>query len=45
VTAAVRSRWLTVDVEHSLRRLADGDWIGNEEPATFNPNKRGRGRY
>src|SRR5581483_3171136 len=24
------SRWLTFDLECSLRRLADGDWIGNE---------------
>ena len=33
---------LTVDLERSLRRLADGDRIGNEEPATFNPHKCGR---
>lgn len=39
------SRWLTFDLECSLRRLADGDWIGNEEPATFTPYKRGRRRY
>lgn len=26
------SRWLTFDLESSLRRLADGDWIGNYEP-------------
>ena len=24
-------RWLTFDLECSLRRLADGDWIGNED--------------
>ena len=39
------SRWLTFDIECSLRRLADGDWIGNEEPAAFTPYKRGRRRY
>jgi len=39
------SRWLTFDLECSLRRLADGDWIGNEEPAGFTPYKRGRRRY
>jgi len=39
------SRWLTFDIECSLRRLADGDWIGNEEPASFTPYKRGRRRY
>ncbi|MGW5366419.1 hypothetical protein [Actinopolymorpha pittospori] len=39
------SRWLTFDLEASLRRLADGDWIGNEEPASFTPYKRGRRRY
>jgi hypothetical protein len=38
------SRWLTFDLECSLRRLADGDWIGNEEPASFTPYQRGR-RY
>jgi hypothetical protein len=44
VIAAVRSRWLTFDLECSLRRLADGDWIGNHEPATVNPCQRGRCR-
>jgi hypothetical protein len=39
------SRWLTFDLECSLRRLADGDWIGNEEAVTFTPYKRGRRRY
>jgi hypothetical protein len=39
------SRWLTFDLECSLRRLADGDWIGNEEPATFTPYKKPRRRY
>lgn len=39
------SRWLTFDIESSLRRLADGDWIGNEEAVTLSPYKRGRRRY
>jgi hypothetical protein len=39
------SRWLTFDLECSLRRLAGGDWIGNEEPASFTPYQRGRRRY
>jgi hypothetical protein len=39
------SRWLTFDLECSLRRLAAGDWIGNEEPASFVPYQRGRRRY
>lgn len=39
------SGWLTLDLETSLRRLDDGDWIGNEEPANFTPHRRGRRRY
>ena len=39
------SRWLTFDLECSLRRLVDGDWIGNEEPVTFTPYQRDRRRY
>jgi hypothetical protein len=39
------SGWLTFDLESSLRRLAAGDWIGGEEPASFSPYKRGRRRY
>lgn len=39
------SRWLTFDLESSLRRLAASTWIGNEEPATFTPYQRGRRRY
>jgi hypothetical protein len=39
------SRWLTFDLECSLRRLADGDWIGNDEAATFTPYQRGRRRH
>jgi hypothetical protein len=38
------SGWLTFDLERSLHRLADGDWTGNEEPATFTPYKQGRRR-
>lgn len=38
------SRWLTFDVECSLRRLVDGDWVGIEEPASFTPYRRGRRR-
>lgn len=39
------SRWLTFDLESSLRRIADGDWIGNEASASFTPYQRGRRRY
>ena len=39
------SRWLTFDLECSLGRLADGDWIGNEEPAAFTPYKKPRRRH
>ena len=39
------SRWLTFDLECSLRRLAEGDWIGNEEPASFTPYRKPRRRY
>ena len=37
--------WLSLDLETSLRRLDDGDWIGNEEPATFTPYRRGPRRH
>jgi hypothetical protein len=37
--------WLSLDLESSLRRLEDGDWIGNEEPATFTPSRRAPRRY
>jgi hypothetical protein len=40
-----RRRWLSLDLESSLRRLEDGDWIGNEEPATSSPCQRGPRRY
>ncbi len=39
------ARWLTFDLESSLRRLLAGDWIGNEEPASFTPYQRGPRRY
>jgi hypothetical protein len=39
------SRWLSFDLEASLRRLTDGDWVGNEEAAAFTPYKKGRRRY
>jgi hypothetical protein len=39
------SRWLTFDLECSLRRLADGDWIGNEEPASFTPYNKPQRRH
>ena len=39
------SGWLTFDLESSLRRLRDGDWTGNEEPASFTPYRRGPRRY
>ena len=39
------SGWLTFDLESSLRRLGDGDWVGNEEPASFTPYRRGPRRY
>src|SRR6266498_5964561 len=37
--------WLSLDLESSLRRLEDGDWIGNEEPAALTTNRRGPRRY
>ena len=37
--------WLSLDVETSLRRLNDGDWIGNEDPATSTPYPRSSRRY
>src|SRR5262249_23720556 len=39
------SRWLTFDLECSLRRLADGDWVGNEEPAPARQQDARRRRY
>jgi hypothetical protein len=37
--------WLSLDVENSLRRLEDGDWIGSEEPVGFTPYQHGPRRY
>lgn len=39
------SRWLTFDIECSLRRLAYGDWTGADEPAARAPSQRPRRRY
>jgi hypothetical protein len=39
------SRWLTFDLTCSLRRLAAGDWIGNEAPAPCTPFNNPRRRY
>jgi hypothetical protein len=39
------SHWLTFDLESSLRRLGDGNWIGNDEPVISTPHQRGRRRY
>jgi len=37
--------WLSLDLESSLRRLEDGDWIGDEDPAAFTPYRHGRRRH
>jgi hypothetical protein len=37
--------WLTFDLECSLRRMSQGDWIGNEEPASLTTCKHGRRPY
>ena len=37
--------YATFDLESSLRRLGDGDWVGNEEPVSFTLYGRGRRRY
>jgi hypothetical protein len=39
------SRWLTFDLLCSLRRLKDGDWVGDETPASFTPYPERRRRY
>jgi len=39
------SGWLTFDLERSLRRLAKGDWVGNEESASFTPYRHDPRRY
>ena len=33
--------YATFDLESSLRRLGNGDWVGNEDPAGFTPYRRG----
>lgn len=39
------SRWLTFDIESSLRRLADGDWNGPDPAVTGQTDQRPRRRY
>jgi hypothetical protein len=39
------SRWLTFELECSLRRLEGGDWTGNEDAVSFTPYRQGRRRY
>jgi hypothetical protein len=39
------SRWLTFDIECSLRRLADGDWMGNDDLPARPPSQRSRRRH
>jgi hypothetical protein len=34
------SRWLTFDLTRSLRRLVDGDWIGNQEPVALTARRQ-----
>lgn len=39
------SRWLTLDILSSLRRLESGDWIGRDLRSDFRPYPRSRRRY
>ena len=39
------SRWLTLDLLSSLRRLGDGDWIGSEQRLSFTAYPKRRKRY
>jgi hypothetical protein len=39
------SRWLTFDLLLSLRRLAEGDWVGAAFPTSFRAYPRRRRRY
>lgn len=39
------SRWLTFDIECSLRRLTAGDWIGSGDPLARVPSQGARRRY
>ncbi|TCC49074.1 hypothetical protein E0H75_21285 [Kribbella capetownensis] len=37
--------WLSLDLDNSLRRLEDGDWIGDEEPTSSMSSPRSPRRY
>lgn len=39
------SRWLTLDILASKRRLESGDWTGRDLRSTFRPYPRARRRY
>lgn len=39
------SRWLTVEILASLRRLESGDWVGRDLRSSFRPYPRARRRY
>jgi hypothetical protein len=39
------SRWLTLDLESSLRRLESGGWIGSDVRVKFQPYPKRRRRY
>lgn len=39
------TRWLTLDILASLRRLESGDWVGSDLHAPFRPYPKRRGRY
>lgn len=39
------SRWLTLDLLASRRRLEEGDWTGSDLRSAFRPYPRGRRRY
>lgn len=39
------SRWLTLDLLASRRRMEEGDWTGSDLRSSFRPYPRGRRRY
>jgi len=39
------SGWFSCDLQRSLHRLTNGDWIGNEEPVSLTPYRHGPRRY
>lgn len=39
------TRWLTLDILSSLRRLESGDWVGRDLRADFRPYPKARRRY